>query len=162
MQRSKWVRVRPIGRKRVAQCIMRFGWNLDDATKRTQTTITDWYEEGTNNYVKTTSSTKRWVELSFYRDSRWFSNLAVLLIPELLFNIAFLLRRIIGFLLPLVIPAAILIILLGGGQEGWALNRSAVQLLGLCVHIPFLGFRTSWSMEGGWLTSKKEKSITEC
>lgn len=47
--------------------------------------------------------------------------------------------------------------LLGGGQEGWALNRSAVRLLGLCVHIPFLGFRTSWSIKGDGNEQERKK-----
>lgn len=44
----------------------------------------------------------------------------------------------------------------GRQTGGWALNRSAVRLLGLCVHIPFLGFRTSWSMEGDGNEQERE------
>ena len=140
MHRSKWIHVRPIGWKRVAKCIMRFGWRLDDATERTETTTTDWYEvQGEwSRYVKSTTSSKRWVELEFYRDSKWFRNLAVLLIPELIFNIAFLVRRIIGFLLPFTVPVCIVLILFGGGQA-MAITETPLPQIFLVAFFTWIG-----------------------
>ncbi len=111
--------VRKFGWRRVAKNFMRLGWRLTDAdevtTYNTDITRTTYQIDGkdyVNEEAKTTS--KKRVELSFVRDSSWYTNLPAIFIFELLFTIIFNVRRIIGFFLPILGGIALLIGAMGG------------------------------------------------
>lgn len=103
---SKYLTIKKFGWKRIAKNTQKFGWVLDDAEEHRETTTTTRYEgEIVNDEVRihehTSSSTKVRIHLYFTRDPNDFENLKSIALIELLYNIAFLARRIIGFILPI-------------------------------------------------------------
>ena len=103
---TKVLCVKKLGWKRIAHNVERFGWTLGEAEEETETTITTSYEgrvSGDNIYIeeKVSKSTKVRVWLSFHRYKSDFSNYYAVKPLEIIYNIAFLLRRILGFLLPI-------------------------------------------------------------
>lgn len=106
MRKTKVLRVKPFGWKRIARNVQRFGWTAYDAEQHTTTTEETTYTgEVANNKVyitpHTKSSTKVRVWLSFYRNSDNFKNLYAIKPFELLYGIVFWIRRILGTLLPI-------------------------------------------------------------
>lgn len=106
MAQSKFLRIKRFGWKRIAKNIMKFGWEMYDATEHTTTTETHTlsaYVDYNNNVrvedkVDTKSSVR--MELCFVRYKEKFVNLGAVKPLELLYNLIFLFRRIIGFFLP--------------------------------------------------------------
>ena len=101
----KTVAVRTFGWQRVARNFCRFGWELGDANTITEVRERTRYEGRTYGDTftvtpHTTRRTKTRVHLSFARDTSAFPDYPRIIALELLFNILFLLRRIIGALLP--------------------------------------------------------------
>ena len=149
-----------LGWRRIAKNVMRFGWKLESAEEHTETTVTDHYEVyetpvrkkwngGYNSgyetdiygnivtkeekrYLKTTKETKSRVYMDFCRNAVWYTNLSSIFLLEFLFNILLLVRRLLGFLLPLFIPACILVVLFGGGQAFAIYETPLPQLFTAC------------------------------
>ena len=104
------------GVDRATDNIERFGWKLYD-TGTTEIdhrkTEVEGYYDGSGKFIieatkeggevrlptRTTGSVEYLHHLYFYRDSRWYKNLPAIIFFELLFNICFLVRRILGWLL---------------------------------------------------------------
>ena len=106
MRKTKVLRVKPFGWKRIARNVQRFGWTAYDAEEETTTTTETSYTGeivGNKVYITphTKSSTKVRVWLSFYRNSDNFKNLYAIKPFELLYGIVFWIRRILGTLLPI-------------------------------------------------------------
>lgn len=104
---TKVVAVRKFGWKRIAKNFCRFGWHLSDAEEERVTTYETTYEASVYDdkvYVKphTTSNTKITMWLSFWRNSNEFTNLGAIWPLELIYNIIFLVRKIVAFFLPFV------------------------------------------------------------
>lgn len=113
---TKVLCVRKIGWKRIARNTQRFGWYLDNAEQHTTTTETTTYEGSISGDTitvtpHTTRSSKVRVWLSFYRYSSEIP--ASVKTVELFYNLFFLVRRIIGFLLPIALIPYIILFLLG-------------------------------------------------
>ncbi|MCM1131561.1 MAG: hypothetical protein NC310_08580 [Roseburia sp.] len=131
---SKYLIIKKFGWKRVAKNTQKFGWILNNAEEERETTTTTTYEgEVVNNEIRihehTSSSTKVSVHLYFVRDPNDFENLKSIVLIELLYNIAFLVRRIIGFVLP--IATAIMILLSFIGFSDMVLENSATTWWGI-------------------------------
>lgn len=93
---------------------MRFGWALDDAVEHHETTVTTTYEGqvvGDTLYIneRNDEKTKIRMHLEFHRDKNKFANLGAVTVLEVFYNIFFYLRRIIGFFLPILGIATILV-----------------------------------------------------
>ena len=106
MRKTKVLRVKPFGWKRIARNVQRFGWTAYYAEEETTTTTETSYTGeivGNKVYITphTKSSTKVRVWLSFYRNSDNFKNLYAIKPFELLYGIVFWIRRILGTLLPI-------------------------------------------------------------
>ena len=106
------------GWKRVAKNFMKFGWELNDATQVTTTTRTTEYSgevRGDNIYITphTTSSSKIHMELKLVRQRDRFSNLLAIAPLETIYNIIFLIRRLLGFLLKVAGPVWLVGLLFG-------------------------------------------------
>ncbi len=119
--------VKKFGWKRVCKNTQRFGWVLNDAVQHEETTVTTSYEgrvEGDKVYIDehSSSSTKVTIHLSFYRNKDDYTNLPAIFPLELIYNIAFLARRIIGFLLPLLTIGVVLIAAIG--QSDWLFEET--------------------------------------
>ena len=115
----KRVSISKFGWKRVAKNFMRFGWDLDDATQVTTTTTNTEYEGrvvGDKVHITphTTSSSKVHMELEFSRDRSEYSNLLAIFPLELVYNIVFLIRRLIGAILAIATPIFFVVMIFGG------------------------------------------------
>lgn len=131
---SKYLTIKKFGWKRIAKNTQKFGWVLNDAEEHRETTTTTTYEgEVVNDEVRirehTSSSTKVRIHLYFTRDPNNFENLKSIALIELLYNIAFLVRRIIGFILP--IATVIMIILSFIGFSDMVIESSAPTWWGM-------------------------------
>ena len=120
--KTKVLGIKRLGWKRVAKNVCRFGWHLSDAEEETITeTETEYVGTITDDkiYIKphTKTNTKTTVWLTFWRDSREFSNLAAIMPLEMIYNIAFLLRRIVGFILPLYFAICVIGSAIGFSEE---------------------------------------------
>lgn len=123
---SKVICVRKFGWKRVARNIESFGWKLGDAEEHTEIsekhehtfTLTD---TGVTHEHHVQRETKVRIWLSFFRHNDQFANLKAIKPLEILFNLVFLIRRIIGFLLSLMAAACFLLVIfenaVGGNYE---------------------------------------------
>ncbi|MBQ8859552.1 MAG: hypothetical protein IJ012_07205 [Clostridia bacterium] len=128
----------------MAKNIERFGWHLYNAEEHIETTTTDHYEsDGSGRWIEgefvrewkykgKTTETKTRVYMDFCRNTAWYTNLPSVFLLEFLFNILVLVRRILGFLLLLFIPACILAIFLGGGQVFAIYETPLPQLFAAC------------------------------
>ena len=101
---TKYVSVKRLGWRTVVRQRKRFGWELYDAEEETETTTTTTYEGRITDdkvYIepKTSTSTKTRVNLTFIRYPKKFKNLGVVKPIEWIYNLVFLLRRILGALL---------------------------------------------------------------
>ena len=106
MVKTKVLRLKRFGWKRIAKNVQRFGWTMSDAEEETTTTTeTSYTGEIVNNKVyitpHKTSRTSIVVWLSFFRDKDRFYNLYAIRPLELLYTVIFWIRRILGNLLPL-------------------------------------------------------------
>lgn len=116
--------LKKFGWKRVAKNTMRFGWELDDATQETEITEKHTWEREYNPNTRKITETER-VEksskiriwLTFYRRPDAFTNLVAISPLEMLYTIFFWIRRIIGFILPLLTIAFVVVAALGDGEE---------------------------------------------
>lgn len=111
--KTKVLCVKKLGWKRIARNTERFGWTLDEAEQETTTTHETTYEGkiiDNKVYVKshTNTSTTIRIWLSFWRNKDDFKNLTIIRPLELIYNIIFTIRRIIGFFMPI---ATILLII---------------------------------------------------
>lgn len=120
--KTKVLGIKRLGWKRVAKNVCRFGWHLSDAEEETITETETEYEGTITDdkiYIKphTKTTTKTTVWLTFWRDSREFSNLAAIFPIEFIYNIIFLARRIVGFALPLYLGFCIICTAFGFGSD---------------------------------------------
>ena len=104
------------GWKRVCKNTMRFGWESLENVEHTETTYTTNYEgEVVNDKVyiheNTSSSTKTRIHMSFIRDISQIANYHTIFILELIYNIFFLIHKIVAFLLPLWTAAFFILML---------------------------------------------------
>ncbi len=137
--------VRKFGWKRVAKNFCRFGWETVGAEERTEITETPCHDhkeyETQEAYViedvyYTKRETKVRVWLSFVRFPDRFANLGAIKPLELLFDLVFLVRRILGFLLPLAALAAAVMTVIenaGGGEYQYAFPLIGGVLAGAFV-----------------------------
>lgn len=122
-EQTKFLRVVPFGHKRVIRNERKFGWELVDYVKHTTTTTTTEYEgkvhdNGDVTFTPHTStSSKTRMELYFVRDKDRIANLGSVYLVEMWFNLIFLIRRIIGFFVPIVGVAFLLVALMGGSMD---------------------------------------------
>ena len=131
---TKYLTIKKFGWKRVAKNHERFGWYLDEAIKHTITTEETEYEGRVYDdrititpHTKITKKTR--MELSFHRDTNDIANMGQIFFIELLFNIVFLLRRIIGFILPwMLVPFALVFLM---GESGSELGTTMTSILGV-------------------------------
>ena len=121
---TKVLCLKKFGWKRVANNTERFGWTLDDATEEEEVTETHtWegeYNPSTNQYrarerVDRSSKVRIW--LTFYRTPADFTNLIAISPIEMLYTICFWIRRIVGFILPLLTIALVVVASIGDGPE---------------------------------------------
>lgn len=118
---EKTIAVKKLGWKRVCKNTQRFGWKLQDAVQEERTSVTTSYEgrvSGDHVYIDehNSSTTKIIMHLFFYRNRDAFSNISSIFVLELIYNLVFLVRRIIGFLLPLLTIGVVLIAALGESE----------------------------------------------
>lgn len=136
----KHLTIKKLGWKRVAYNTMRFGWELDDAEQETTTTIERNYEGRIYDnkiYIDEhrVEHTKVSVHLYFSRQKCKYKNLLAIFPLELIYNICFLIRRIIGAILPFVFVGLMIIASVGRMNS---LEDSALSLwfmVGLSVWI---------------------------
>lgn len=104
---TKSMRLKKLLSGRVIRNTKCFGWHLYDKTDVEETTT--WVDSVDAEHMygdkwKFTphynSETKCFLDVSFYRKSEWFKNLGGVKILEFFYNLVFLIRRIIGALLP--------------------------------------------------------------
>ena len=113
---TKTMRLKKLLSGRVIRNTKGFGWHLYDATDVAETTT--WVdsvdaENVYDNKWKLTphynSETKYFIDLTFYRKNEWFKNLGSIKILEFFYNFFFILRRIIGAVLP---PAFVILMIM--------------------------------------------------
>ena len=97
-----------------------FGWHLYDKTDVEETTTLVDSVDAEHMYGDKwkftphyNSETKYFLDVSFYRKSEWFKNLGGVKILEFFYNLIFLIRRIIGALLPAVFVIAMIFVITG-------------------------------------------------
>ncbi len=129
----KSLSITKFGWKRVCNCVKRFGWVLYDGVEHTTNTTTDYYDRG-GNFVKSETKSKVRMHLYFKRNADWFTNLPAIFLFELIFNIVFMARRIVGFFLPFSGIVMIGTVLLGGGQAA-ALTEGEVPVMMIIVGV---------------------------
>lgn len=131
---TKCLSIRKFGWKRVCSCHARFGWELDEAIERTKTKTTTEYEgriEGDRVTLKpnTTTTTDTRILLTFTRDRSRISNYLIVWMIELLYNVAFLFRRLIGFFMPFTVLAFSVVFLMG--DSGSEIGQMLTGVLGV-------------------------------
>lgn len=121
--RTKNLVIKRFGWKRICKNTQRFGWVLDDAVQHEETTVTTSYEGRIVDdkvYIDEhkKSSTIVSIHLSFYRNSDDYANLPAIFLFELIYNIVFFIRRIMGTLvLPLLTVVFAIVAALGKGMD---------------------------------------------
>lgn len=117
---TKSMRLKKLLSGRVIRNTKCFGWHLYDKTNVEETTT--WVDSVDAEHMygdkwKFTphynSETKYFLDVSFYRKSEWFKNLGGVKILEFFYNLIFLIRRIIGALLPAVFVIAMIFVITG-------------------------------------------------
>ncbi len=117
---TKSMRLKKLLSGRVIRNTKCFGWHLYDRTDVEETTT--WVDSVDAEHMygdkwKFTphynSETKYFLDVSFYRKSEWFRNLGGVKILEFFYNLIFLIRRIIGALLPPAFVIAMLFVIIG-------------------------------------------------
>ena len=117
---TKSMRLKKLLSGRVIRNTKCFGWHLYDKTDVEETTT--WVDSVDAEHMygdkwKFTphynSETKYFLDVSFYRKSEWFRNLGGVKILEFFYNLIFLIRRIIGALLPPAFVIAMLFVIIG-------------------------------------------------
>ena len=121
---TKVLCLKKFGWKRIAKNTERFGWILDDATEEEEITETHtWegeYNPSTNKITgreRVEKSSKIRIWLTFYRYPNTFTNLIAISPLEILYTICFWIRRIVGFILPLLTIALFVVAAIGDGPE---------------------------------------------
>lgn len=134
---TDYLTIKKFGWKRIAKNKQRFGWVLADAVKETTVTESTSYEgrvSGDNLYItpKTTSKSKIRINLSFVRDRNDFENLGSIKPIETVYNLIFLIRRILGFFL---LPVFIGIMIFGAffGASDYLLGEGGGIWIAWCV-----------------------------
>lgn len=140
---TKSLRLKKLLSGRVIRNTRGFGWHLYDASDVTETTT--WLdsvdaENVYDNKWKLTphynSETKYFIDLTFYRKNEWFKNLGSIKILEFFYNFVFILRRIIGAILP---PAFVIFMIMS--MVTFSKNNSEA---GSVVGAIFGGIFMSW------------------
>ena len=117
---TKSMRLKKLLSGRVIRNTKCFGWHLYDKTDVEETTT--WVDSVDAEHMygdkwKFTphynSETKYFLDVSFYRKSEWFKNLGGVKILEFFYNLIFLIRRIIGALLPAVFVITMIFVITG-------------------------------------------------
>ena len=106
--------------KRVAREFSRLGWYITNAEEETTTTYThhyDVYDDGTEVYTGTSSSSKVAIWLTMARDRDWYVNGFKIIPIDIFFTIFFYLRRLLGVILPVTGIIFLVVLLLGAYQQ---------------------------------------------
>lgn len=132
--------LKKFGWKRICKNIQMFGWILDDAYQHEETTVTTTYTgEVVNNRIEikedVNKSTKVRVHLSFYRDSSRYLNLNKIKLLEIFYNIVFLFRRVLAFILPIMSIVAFIIFLLGHSDFLLTSSFGGILVTGIFIWI---------------------------
>lgn len=102
----KVVQSKPWGWRRVAKNVCRFGWELNEAEKQTTTNVEHYYDsDGRLKEKKTSNST---VIMSFTRYPAKFENLLKVAPIEAIYNLCFLVRKIAGYVFPVLAGLSII------------------------------------------------------
>ena len=121
---TKSMRLKKLLSGRVIRNTKCFGWHLYDKTDVEETTT--WVDSVDAEHMygdkwKFTphynSETKYFLDVSFYRKSEWFTNLGGVKILEFFYNLIFLIRRIIGALLPAAFVIAMIFVIIGSSSN---------------------------------------------
>lgn len=118
--KHKVLRLKKLGWRRVADEFMRLGWVIDDAYEETKTKTTsyyDVYEDGTKEYTGSTTTTKITISLHMHRDLDSYTYGSKMRRIDILFSIAFWIRRILGTLMPFNIIAFIIMAAADGNDN---------------------------------------------
>ncbi len=134
--------LKKLGWKRVAKNQMRFGWDLYDGEEETTTTTTTTYETTfyedkayTEEHKDVHSKTRIWLYFQRHRDN--YQNLLAILPLEIIYNICFYVRRIIGFFL---IPAFVIIIIASTVTSGSVMTEEESNIVSLWYSIAFFSW----------------------
>ncbi len=119
---TKTLRIKKLGWRRIAKNTQKFGWILDDAEEEVTIERSRSYEGRVYNdtlYVdeKVKEKKKVVMVLSFHRDTSEFANYRKISIIEVFYNIIFLIRRIIGIVLPILTIIVFIFALMGGTDQ---------------------------------------------
>lgn len=134
---TKSMRLKKLLSGRVIRNTKCFGWHLYDRTDVEETTT--WVDSVDAEHMygdkwKFTphynSETKYFIELSFYRKSEWFRNLGGVKILEFFYNLIFLIRRIIGALLPAAFVIAMILAITSSSSNNDATGNLVGAIFG--------------------------------
>ena len=115
--RYKTLYIKRFGWKRIAREFQRMGWKLNDAYEHTNTTYTDHYdvyEDGHREYTGTTTNTKISISLHMSRDLDWYENGHKIHVIDVFFSLFFVIRRLLGTIMPINIVIFIISLIAGG------------------------------------------------
>ncbi len=134
---TKSMRLKKLLSGRVIRNTKCFGWHLYDKTDVEETTT--WVDSVDAEHMygdkwKFTphynSETKYFLDVSFYRKSEWFKNLGGVKILEFFYNLIFLIRRIIGALLPAVFVIAMIFVITGTSGNDYTTSNLVGAIFG--------------------------------
>ena len=120
---KKELTVKNFGYMRIVKNFQKFGWNVYSVVR--ETTIessTEYkgkvYEDGTI-HIKPETTEKRTIliRIKMNRDENNFINLSKIYFLELLYNLIFLLRRLISIYLPVFSGICLIFVLIGSGDD---------------------------------------------
>lgn len=121
MIETKEAYVKKFGYQRILKNFQKFGWTINEVIKETTTTYETSYEgEIIDNKVilkeNVTSNSKVLIHISMYRDTEEYINLNSIKLLELVFNIFYLIRKLIAWILPLFSGLVLLVALTGNSD----------------------------------------------
>lgn len=121
MVETKEVYVKKFGYERIVKNFQKFGWTVNDIIEEITTTTERSYEgeiKDNKVYLKENvkTSSKVLINISMYRDTEDFVNLKSIKLLELVFNIFYLIRKLIAWILPLFSGVMLLVALTGNSD----------------------------------------------
>ncbi|MBR0295462.1 MAG: hypothetical protein IJQ67_06145 [Bacilli bacterium] len=158
---SKVLVIKRFAWQMVAREHARLGWYITNAEQETTTTYThhyDVYDDGSRVYTGTTQNSKVRIYLSMVRDLDWYVNGRRILPFDILFTICFYLRRVMGFITPLVFIPFIILLLIGssGTDVGQTFTAIFFSCLGSWLFLLISEF--IFSLIGGSILRKGEEN----
>lgn len=115
--------VKNFGYMRIVKNFQKFGWNVYSVVRETTIKKTTEYEAKVdyngNPYIDTNEKEEKSVliRIKMNRDENHFINLSKIYFLELLYNLIFLLRRLISIYLPVFSGICLVFVLIGSGDD---------------------------------------------